>query len=165
MDNPDLRPADIEKTLNHSVKEWADLQSEIADAENELDSMQKQLEESERWQTHATIKAEAKARVDTIKAELRNLAIEYFEKTGRKTAHEAVKVRVTTRVKYDITEAENWSREHLPEAFKFDTRTFENYVKRVREIRALDFVSFEEEPQPALARDVSAYGSLKHTEE
>jgi hypothetical protein len=157
MSDARMSPSEMEELVNNSVRNLGRLRDEEAQAKSEIADMLKQLKESERWQTHSAILAETQERIGELEAGLRGLAIEHFKQTGNKTAHQAVKVRVIERPIYNHKEAESWARENLPEALKFDKKTFEKYIKGVRSVKPLPFVTFKKELQPTIAPDLSPY--------
>ncbi|MGI8996558.1 MAG: hypothetical protein ACR2GW_07770 [Pyrinomonadaceae bacterium] len=147
----------VQELIISSVRELGQLRSDAAQAKSELDAMKKELEASERWQTHSTMQKEAKERASVVEAGLRKLTIEFFERTGDKTAHEAAKVRIVELLEYDEEQAKAWAIENLHEALNLDVDTFEEYAKGVRNIKPLPFVTFKKEPQPYISRNLSQY--------
>src|SRR6185312_2895948 len=120
MNNADLSPEELQRLIDNSIRELGHARSEEAQARTELSAMKKEMEESERWQTHASIQKEAKAQADELYAKLCELAIEYYELTDDKTAHKAAKVKIMTAFEYDRAKAKEWALENLPEALKLD---------------------------------------------
>jgi hypothetical protein len=84
---------------------------------------------------------------------VRTLAVEFYNTTGDKAAHDAVTVRVYTTLTYEPSEALDYCREHLPKALKLDKTAFEKVAK----VADLDFVEIAEEPRATIAQDLSAY--------
>jgi hypothetical protein len=153
----EMSPFEIKRLITEFIQELGRLRDEKALAKGELDAMEEQLKASERWQTHSAILQEAKNQESEVTERVRELGIKYYELTGKKAAHEAIKVRVLVKLDYDHKEAEEWSRENLPEAFKFDSKTFEDYAKAVKDIKPVPWVKFIEKPQSTISKDLSAY--------
>ncbi|HEX8843973.1 MAG TPA: hypothetical protein VF791_04990 [Pyrinomonadaceae bacterium] len=152
-----MNSGEIQELINNAIRELGQVRSEETHAASELTAMRKELEASERWQTHSDIRKEAKERVSVLEADVKKLTVEYFEATGDKKAHEAAYVRVTETLEYDEEEALTWARANLPEALTLDVDAFEEYVKGMRKINPLPFVAFKKEPQPCIARDLSRF--------
>ena len=86
-------------------------------------------------------------------ATVRELAVDFYNTTGDKRAHEVVTVKVYDVLEYDPTVALNYCREHLPNALKLDARAFEKAAKAI----PLAFVEIVETPKATIASDLSAY--------
>lgn len=155
MSDSDMSASEIKHLIEDATRKLAYWRNEGVKAESELDALQQQLEESERWQTHNAILAEAKDHIRELDAGLRKLGVEYYEKTGSKTAHQFVKVRVVTRLAYDRAVARAWAQENLLEAFEFNPRIFEKYAKSVHSVKPLPFVTFKEEPESTISPKIS----------
>ena len=95
----------------------------------------------------------ARADVDDAEAAVRVMALDAYKQTGDKHPHDAVQIRVYTRLDYDQEMAFRYCTEHLTTALKMNARKFEKVAKAAE----LDFVDFIEDPRPTVARDLSAY--------
>ena len=148
---------EIQELINNSVRELSQVRNEEARARSEITAMRRELEASERWQTHFAIQKETRERASVLEAGIKRLTTEYFETTGEKKAHEAAYIRVIETLEYDEEQALAWARENLPKALKLDSDVFEEYVKGMRNINPLPFVTFKKEPQPCISRDLSRF--------
>lgn len=122
---------------------------EIAELEAELaaTSLGKRLAHCrELLEVACADKADAKARVHAV-------ALASYEATGNKQPHPAVKVILYTILDYDLADALEYARQHLPKALKLDKRTFERAAKAIEP----DFVTIGQEPRTRIASDLSSY--------
>jgi len=92
---------------------------------------------------------QAGAEVAEAEAQLRELAITEYTKTGNKTVAPGVGIRVMTRLSYDGKEAMDWAMEHKL-ALKLDSSAFEKIAKTSN----LLFVITTEEPQATIATEL-----------
>ncbi|MBA2735020.1 MAG: hypothetical protein H0U54_19415 [Acidobacteria bacterium] len=156
MSNPDMSDSEIKELIRnaaHNLEHWRE---EEAKAKGEREAMLKQLKESERWQTHEDIISEARGHVDELDAELRKLAVDYYEMTGAKKPYPGVGVRVELQPAYDKAKAKAWALENLPEALDLNTAVFEKHAKGVRDTQSLPFVTFNELPKPTISPNLSS---------
>jgi hypothetical protein len=103
-------------------------------------------------ETTALLKA-AQLAVTEAYERVKSAAIEQHQDSGTKQPHPAVKVVISTILQYDVSNALDYARQHLPQALKLDRRTFEKAAKAIEP----DFVSFDTQPSVRVARDLSAY--------
>lgn len=92
---------------------------------------------------------QAGAEVAEAEAQLRELAITEYTKTGNKTVAPGVGIRVMTRLSYDGKEAMDWAMEHKL-ALKLDSSAFEKIAKTSN----LPFVTISEEPTATIATEL-----------
>jgi hypothetical protein len=96
-----------------------------------------------------------KKSAENMEALIRQAAIDVYALEKEKTINKFVGIRVQTKLKYVIEEAELWSRENLQKAFHFDREFFEKHAKAVKETAPIGFVEFMENPQTTIATDLS----------
>jgi hypothetical protein len=148
-----MSPEELQELINNSVREFGHSLDEEAQAKAELDAMRKELEKSERWQTHAALQKEAKERASVLDAGIRKLTLEYFEQTDNKVAVEdAAWVRVEEDIDYDKEQAKAWAHDNLPEALELNDDIFKEYVWGIKNIKTLPFVIFKKEPVTCISK-------------
>lgn len=114
------------------------------------------LETTDAWQYLEQLRRHlegARADVGLTTAEVRKQALAIYDETGSKSPHPAVKVKMYTVLKYNLAEALNYAREHLPKAVKLDKRAFEKAAKAIEP----DFVTINQEPRASIARNLDEY--------
>lgn len=84
---------------------------------------------------------------------LREDAIAQYNKTGEKSPHPAVIVKVYKTLNYDAEEAKNYAMLHLPRALKLDRRMFEKAARAIEPA----FVMFGEQLRTTISKDLSKY--------
>ena len=95
----------------------------------------------------------AQADVACATAEVRKYALDIYEATGHKSPHPAVKIKMYTMLEYNLAEALDYAREHLPKAVKLDKRAFERAAKAIEP----DFVTVSQEPRASIARNLDKF--------
>ena len=95
------------------------------------------------------------AKADRASAEetVRKAALEEFIQSGDKQPHEATTIKMYTVLDYNVGNAFEYCRQHLPQAVKLDVRTFEKFAKVVPP----DFVTVTKVPRVTIARALEKY--------
>ena len=156
MSTPEMSDSEIKELIRNAARNLEHWREEEAKAKGEREAMLKQLKESERWRTHEDIISEAKGHVAELDAELRKLAVNYYEMTGAKKPYPGVGVRVELQPTYDKTEAKAWALENLSEALDFNPTVFEKHARGVRDTQPLPFVTFNEVPKSTISPNLSS---------
>jgi hypothetical protein len=146
-----------EFNLNFAVENLAFIRSQIADEEACVKRMRREYEEKPEF-VNAVLRLEtARKEAAELETTIREHALHVYQTTGAKKPHDAVAVKVMTRLQYDPERAAGFCLEHLPSAIKVDYKTFEKHAKNVADTAPLDFVEFVEEPQAQIATDLSKF--------
>lgn len=87
----------------------------------------------------------------------RDAALALYEQTGDKKVHPDISIRVYQVAVYDTGQALDYARAHLSTALRLDSRTFEKAAKAIE----LDFVTWHDDPRPAITKDLSKYEGVE----
>ena len=115
-----------------------------------------EIEASPMGQTRCRAREElliAQNSVAVATGNVQSLALRLYAETGDKTPSPDAKIALTTVLEYDLVDALDYAREHLPQALKLNIRTFEKAAK----VLGLEFVAITQEPHVRISRDLSAY--------
>ena len=103
-----------------------------------------------------------------IDANLRKLAVNYFETYGNKKPHCAIVIRQNNIPRYDLSTALIWAKEHLLKAVKpetLDKAFFEKHARAVAETDPIELVSWEIRNTATISEDLSEYLPGRATDE
>lgn len=105
--------------------------------------------------------SEAKFKMSELEEQLKSWALEQFAQDGGKKPLPKLSIREYTKVEYDLSTAEQWAKTNLPDAFKFDAKTFEKYATTVK---CPDFARVKKVPSASVGEDLSEYLQSKSEE-
>jgi len=161
MRSTGTRTTDKESTMDLSywVRQLAEARRDETESKAKLAEMQAEIDAliQERYGNLLSAQREwlstSQGRAIECEEKIRELATQSYADTGDKHPHDAVTVKVYTRLDYDPEQAFRYCVDHLTTALKMDTRKFETVAKAAE----LDFVDFVDEPRATISRDLSAY--------
>lgn len=143
--------------IGYLVRELANQRRNVESAEWELGSIEQEIAVlfGKRLSTAKARLALTKAEAGELDAQLRLDALEQWERGDgdKSTIHPAIQIKEYTVLGYDLEEAIDYCRDHLPRALKLDKRKFESAAKVVEP----DFVTIAKEARATIKRDLSKY--------
>lgn len=98
---------------------------------------------------------DAAAKVEELTNTIKTWGEAAYIQTGDKAPAPGVKIRMVSRIDYDLPTALDWSRANLQEALTLDTKFFEAYAKGVQGTRPVPCVTFTQEPQVTISKVIS----------
>lgn len=148
--------------MQEKMRELAELKELIAAIKSTQDRIYADaVTNNPEYQELARKKEIAKMRAEVLESELENWALDEFRSTGSKKPMPKLSIREYTKVEYDLSMAEQWAKTNLPDAFKFDAKTFEKYATTVK---CPDFAKVKKVPSASVGEDLSEYLQSKSEE-
>lgn len=148
--------------MQEKMRELAELKDLIAAIKDTQDRIYADaVTNNPEYQELARKKEVAKMQADALEYELENWALSEFRKTGSKKPMPKLTIRENTKVEYDTVTAEQWAKTNLPDAFKFDAKTFEKYATTVK---CPDFARVKKVPSASVGADLTEYLQSKSDE-
>lgn len=125
-------------------------QSLIAETEAELE----ELPEWGRLQKYKQMLEEVRQEERDLENQIRQQAVEEYQRTGEKKPAAGIGIRVYKKLKYEPEQARAWCYTNLREALRLDKTAFEKYAKGVADVKPIGFVEFYEEPSATIAKEL-----------